>query len=134
MNANHPSTIYKMARIRAFLTGEPKSATAVHTELFMGKRCAERYMTFMHGLGEIHIASWSRVVHDHPYPIAQYALGAGKDAKKPAPMKREVIRARSRKKLRSDPDQYNLYLQRDRNRKRKIPKNALVNALFGRPA
>jgi hypothetical protein len=103
----------------------------VAAEIFADLQTAQRYLTYLHNVGEIRIVGWPPLREGNPRPVAAYRLGAGEDVPRPPP-KTPIERAATyRAKIRSDMDRYDSQLARDRARKFKVRRDPLVEAMFG---
>lgn len=134
MNPAHPLTVRRLAAIQQALREQDLNLHEIADKVFMSWRWAREYVTYLHEEQKvIHIVNWiCRKGGSHEYPVAVYRFGPGRDKKKPAAQTPREKAALLRKRRNADEDRRDVFLSRDRARKRKIKPDPLVGALFGR--
>lgn len=95
-----PSQI-KVARLLAELKNRDMTRAEVEALLIVSYNSSARYLRVLHEAGTIFIRKWNRTGVGGP-PKAVYALGPGRDAKRPAPEPRSLALKRWYRKLRSE--------------------------------
>lgn len=131
MKADNTLAAYRISLIEAVLAEGYLCAHDLAPKVFLCYAQTWRYLKALHGLRRIHIAKWKMRREARVYPVACFALGEGKDAKKPKRLTGQQRQARSRAKMRADADRYDLHLAKGRAAKRKPARDPLVEAMFG---
>ena len=134
MNPSHPLTVRRLEAIQQALRKGDMNLHEIADTVFMSMRWVRDYITYLHEEQKaVHIADWIyRKGGRHEYPVAVFRFGPGRDKKKPPPTTAQQKGVLLRKRRNADPDRRDVYLARDRARKRKIVADQLVSALFGR--
>jgi len=113
MNPLDTRTIKRLADIEA-ATASPVSQKELSAACFMNEVSAGQYLRALIADGKMHIAAWR--LDGVRHRVALYVWGAGTNARKPKP-RSNVINERNRiKRIKADPEAYDLFLSRHRAR------------------
>lgn len=134
MNAANSLTKYRMEQIAAALQAGPMCAHDLAPKVFLCFEQARRYLQFMHGQGQVHIAKWTLRRTPRATRVAAYAAGPGQDAPRPEALTNAQRQRRSIHSARQDGNRYALIRAKDRARKLKPTRDPLITAMFGAPA
>ncbi|GGD63231.1 hypothetical protein [Caballeronia grimmiae] len=122
--------------IRVELRRGPMDVVELSAKTGMSNRCVTARINRMHERGEVHIHAWERF-HVSGYPARIWALGSGRDAKRPAASTGAKKWRRRMAALKNDrPDEYERLMARRRHQSRMragtiVRRDPLVAALFG---
>ena len=134
MNIDNPLTKYRIGLVADALAAGPLSVHQLAPKIFLCYAQAWRLLKGMHEQRLAHVAKW--VVHSTPREtrVAAYAMGPGKDVPKPKRLKPQQRQARYKARIRADADRLDVFLAKNRARKRKPARDPLITAMFGAPA
>lgn len=126
MNPAHPLTARRIAAIKAALGDSALNAHEIAPLISLCFARTEDYLGFLVEAEEIHIKRWTTTKTGKQQRIPHYALGPGKNARKPRPFTGNERAAISRARRRKDKERHELHLASERTRKR-------LAALLSRP-
>jgi hypothetical protein len=118
MTAINSITLHRIAAIERALTAGDKTLHQITAEIHIHVDRARKHVFLMLELGKLHIRRFAPFALDNDYPIAVYRLGAGRNAKKPAPRTGAQKQAKARKRTQADADKRELRNSRKRARRR----------------
>lgn len=131
MNPNFPMTVRRMNVIRAALSGPARTLFELADDVCMCFARAKGYVDYLHGQGEVYIASWPERKAGKIYRTAAYRMGNRPDAPRPARLTSAQRQAAHVARIRLDQDKYDRHKAASRARKVPRTRDPLVAALFG---
>lgn len=98
MAYNTPLSERRIAQIQHLLRRQDMTAHEIADGIFMTKRWAQDYLSYLHREKKIHISEWRRMIRSNggPIAIAVYCWGYAQDATRPTPLTKAEITRRYR--------------------------------------
>lgn len=96
----------KIERILKLLECESLTPPEIAEKLHMSQANVVIYLKHLKATDEVHIMGWTRkpVCGQRPFPRPKYRIGPGADVRKIAPLPKNEVAKRLRKKVKRDPD------------------------------
>jgi hypothetical protein len=131
MNPSYPLTIFRIGTIQFALLDKPMTTRDLAAAVFLSPATVIHYIQFLRAERCVRISRWDRPKVGRQAPVAVYAWGAGPDAPQPEHWNGTQRQAALRKRIKADPERYEISLAKNRAWKRAKRAKSTPNTWFG---
>jgi predicted ArsR family transcriptional regulator len=110
--------MFRIGTIQFALLDKPMNTRDLAEAVFLSPSTVRHYIKFLHEQRLVRVSRWERRKVGRQAPVAVYAWGAGPDAQQPENWDSTQRQAAHRKRVKADPDMYEMALAKNRAWKR----------------